>query len=74
MAQGLSDCEIAAKLSLSEHTVGYYLKIIFRRNGLHSRTTLAARLLARQQVSNQAGILRARDTTNVGIARDERAD
>lgn len=44
--RGLSTGEIAAKLCLSALTVQDYLKIIFRKVGVHSRNELGARILA----------------------------
>jgi len=45
VAHGLCDCEIAAELGVTENTVGSYLKLIFKRYGVHTRTALTARLL-----------------------------
>jgi len=45
VSRGLSDCEIAGELGVSENTVGDCLKVIFRRYGLHSRIVLAIRML-----------------------------
>ena len=41
VSDGLSDCQIAARLGLSEDTVGSYLKTIFKLYDVHSRTDLA---------------------------------
>jgi DNA-binding CsgD family transcriptional regulator len=46
VATGLSDANVAARLSLSEETVGAHLRRVFRKLGVHSRTELAARLWA----------------------------
>lgn len=45
VASGLSDKEIANKLGLKETTIGSYLKTVFRRFGVHTRTALAVRML-----------------------------
>ena len=42
IVRGLSDKQIAAELRLSNHTIGSYLKILFRRLGVHSRAELMA--------------------------------
>lgn len=42
MAQGLSNKEIAAALSLSENTVKYHLKNVLQKLGAHNRTEAAA--------------------------------
>src|SRR5437667_4615003 len=36
VAHGLCDCEIAAELGVTENTVGSYLKLIFKRYGVHT--------------------------------------
>lgn len=43
IARGWPDKQIAHALRCSEETVGWHLKQIFRRNGLHTRAELAAR-------------------------------
>ncbi len=45
LLEGLADKEIAERLGISPHTVNQYIKSIFRRFGVHSRTALLARLL-----------------------------
>lgn len=55
VACGLADCEIAGKLGISENTVGDHLKAIFRQHGVHTRTALAATLLASVQAAVVAG-------------------
>lgn len=50
VACGLCDCEIAAKLGISENTVGDHLKVIFRQHGVHTRTALVVALVADQRV------------------------
>ena len=49
VAKGQTDKEIARSLGLSEHTVGSYLKEIYRRLGIHSRAALARDWLARNR-------------------------
>ncbi len=44
VTEGLSDANVAARLSLSEETVGAHLRRIFRKLGVHSRVELSARL------------------------------
>ena len=44
VASGLSDANVAARLSLSEETVGSHLRRIYRKLGVHTRVALAARL------------------------------
>ena len=55
---GLTDENVAQRLSLSESTVGVHLKRVYRRLGVHSRVELAARfgpaLGARDTVVNSA--------------------
>jgi DNA-binding CsgD family transcriptional regulator len=46
VAQGLTNREVAARLSLSPHTVDYHLKHAFAKLGVHSRTSLARIVLA----------------------------
>jgi len=45
VAQGLSDKEIGNKLRMTEGTVGWHLKRIFRKWQVHSRAGLAVRFL-----------------------------
>lgn len=63
---GLCDCEIAAALGLSEETVGSYLKIIFRRYDVHTRTALAI-LLMRETASSGTLTGTHAPAVNVGI-------
>lgn len=44
VASGLSDINIASRLSLSEETIGAHLRHIYRKLEIHSRVDLAARL------------------------------
>ena len=44
VASGLSDINIASRLSLSEETIGAHLRHIYRKLEIHSRVELAARL------------------------------
>lgn len=44
VATGLSDANVAARLSLSEDTVGSHLRRVYRKLGVHSRVELAAAL------------------------------
>ena len=44
IAADLSDANVAARLSLSEETVGSHLRRIYRKLGVHTRVALAARL------------------------------
>jgi Bacterial regulatory proteins, luxR family len=46
VAMGLTDKEVATELGIQEDTVGSYLKLIFRRYEVHSRTALLRRWLA----------------------------
>jgi DNA-binding CsgD family transcriptional regulator len=46
VAQGLTDKEIAARLGLSEGTVGSYLKAVFLRLRVKSRAALVSVILA----------------------------
>lgn len=41
VARGLADKDVARQLGLAEETVGSYLKEVYRRLGIHSRTSLA---------------------------------
>jgi DNA-binding CsgD family transcriptional regulator len=45
-AEGLSNADIARRLSLSAHTIRHYLERVLDRLGLHSRKALALRLMA----------------------------
>jgi DNA-binding CsgD family transcriptional regulator len=45
VSRGLADKEIAAVLGISEETVGWHLKRIFKLFGVHSRTALLCRWL-----------------------------
>ena len=65
VCRGLTDKEIATELELSEETIGWYLKRIFPKFGVHSRTALMVRCL--QQ--DNAAVPNA--PTNVGMARGE---
>ena len=47
LLRGASDKEIAARLSISPHTVHQYVKSIYRAHGVHSRTELIARVRGR---------------------------
>jgi DNA-binding CsgD family transcriptional regulator len=47
LLNGDSRKEIARKLSLSEHTVSDYLKAIYRKFGVNSRTELLAKFISR---------------------------
>jgi DNA-binding NarL/FixJ family response regulator len=53
VCQGLTDKEIATELGLSEETVGWYLKRIFPKYGVHSRTALMVRCANGQHSSTQ---------------------
>jgi DNA-binding CsgD family transcriptional regulator len=44
VAAGLSDANVAARLSLSEETIGSHLRRIYRKLDVHSRVALVARL------------------------------
>lgn len=44
VATDLSDANVAARLSLSEETVGSHLRRIYRKLGVHTRVALVARL------------------------------
>lgn len=44
VATGLSDANVAARLSLSEDTVGTHLRRVYRKLGVHTRVELAATL------------------------------
>lgn len=44
-AEGLSNCEIAVRLGLSERTVRTHLERAFLRNGWHSKVTAVADFL-----------------------------
>lgn len=69
VCRGLCDCEIAAALGISENTVGDYLKLIFRRYGLNTRTALAIRQLTE---ANTGTVRVSGDTpTNVGVVRTQ---
>jgi DNA-binding NarL/FixJ family response regulator len=68
VSRGLTDCEIAAMLEISENTVGDHLKLIFRRFGLHTRTALAVRVLNETNAGSAGTVCSPGDTpTNVGI-------
>ena len=45
LLEGLSDKEIAARLTISRYTVNQYTKAIYARFGVHSRASLLARVL-----------------------------
>jgi DNA-binding CsgD family transcriptional regulator len=45
VAQGLTNREAGERLFLSHHTIGYHLRSIFTKLGVHSRVELA-RLVA----------------------------
>ncbi|SRR6266511_5304722 len=72
VACGKCDCEIAAELGLSEDTVGAYLKLIFQRFGVHTRTALAVRWLTEVQPEVATGPRTI--PTNVGMARAGHTD
>jgi DNA-binding NarL/FixJ family response regulator len=44
ISAGLTDVNIASRLSISEQTVGTHLRKIYRKLGVHSRTEAVARL------------------------------
>jgi DNA-binding CsgD family transcriptional regulator len=44
LCAGLSDLNIASRLTISEHTVGTHVMRIYRKLGVHSRSALIARL------------------------------
>lgn len=44
IAAGLSDANVAARLSLSEETIGAHLRRIYKKLDVHSRVALVARL------------------------------
>jgi DNA-binding CsgD family transcriptional regulator len=46
LALGLSNTEIAARLSMSPHTVRHHAEWLFTKLGMHSRKALALRLMA----------------------------
>jgi DNA-binding CsgD family transcriptional regulator len=45
VCRGLTDKEIAIDLGLSEETIGWYLKQVFPKFGVHTRTALILRCL-----------------------------
>ena len=49
VAAGLSNDQIADKLSLSRHTVHVYVKSLYRRYGVSSRGELLARWVTNNQ-------------------------
>jgi DNA-binding NarL/FixJ family response regulator len=56
---GLSRKEIAQKLDLPEHTVGYHSKRLYRLNGVQDRIQLMAKFienLRRESCSNEEAI------------------
>jgi DNA-binding NarL/FixJ family response regulator len=56
VAQGKTNREIAAALSLSEHTIKTYLSNILKKLGLSRRAEAAAFIAARQQPHRQQGL------------------
>jgi len=46
VAQGMTNCEVASAMFVTENTVQTHVRHIFRKLGLRSRTELAARLLS----------------------------
>jgi DNA-binding NarL/FixJ family response regulator len=56
VALGLSDKEVANELGLTEKTVGWHLKSIFKKWRIHSRSLLAAQSTKAtgQQIPRQA--------------------
>jgi len=63
VAQGLSDREIGNKLALTEETVGWHLKNIFLKRGVHARAALVAHFL--QEISPMRPVA---PPTNVRVA------
>lgn len=56
LAEGLSNREIAAKLTLSEHTVSNYLFRIYEKLGVSSRVELVLYLLRQRQKSDSDAV------------------
>ena len=54
VAEGLSDREIAQRLSLSHHTVSQYVKRVFRKLDVDSRVALTRVLLGRRHTTHIA--------------------
>jgi two-component system nitrate/nitrite response regulator NarL len=65
VAMGLSDKEIGRRLHLAEETVGWHLKKIFLKWGVHSRTALASRRL--RQTPPKRTLSGLPSPTNVGV-------
>ncbi len=55
MLEGLSEKEAAARLLLSEHTVHQYVKALYRRYRVRSRTELLALWIRRHRLSRRNG-------------------
>jgi len=51
VARGLSDKEIGNALNLSEETVSWHLRGVFRRFGVHSRSAAAADFVQQQSAT-----------------------
>jgi DNA-binding NarL/FixJ family response regulator len=51
VAHGLSNCQIASQLTLSEHTVATHVRNVLKKLGLHSRFQIAAWFTEHQPTS-----------------------
>jgi DNA-binding CsgD family transcriptional regulator len=60
VAEGLTNREIAARLTLSPHTIDYHLKHVFSKLRAHSRVQLARIMLAHEPGPGPAGATRNR--------------
>ncbi len=59
MLEGLSEKETAARLELSDHTVHQYVKALYRRYRVHSRTELLALWILRHRLPARSQHLRS---------------
>ena len=63
LLDGLSEKQIAKEIQLSQHTVHVYVKGVYRRLGVNSRTQLATRCLQRNAASRSTGSIAGQRVT-----------